>query len=555
MSAGLAFSKIATRSGYEIFDYTEYPSIIRGGHNIMQIVIGQEPVRAAVNYTDFLVALNPETVELHKHELRPGAGVIYDSEKCGDEVFENEISGFPIPLVKIARDQGGSEVMRNTVALGATMALLGGDLEILKNLIAEEFGKKGEETVQLNQKVCQAGYDFAKEKFGEKIKTVLGNRVGSKRLVMTGNEAIALGAIAGGMQFTAIYPMTPTSNILHALSPFQEKFGFVYKQPEDEIAGINMAIGAAFAGARTMVATSGGGFCLMAEGYGMAGITETPIVIIEGMRGSPATGLPTWTEQGDLQFILHAHQGEFPRIVLAAGDVEEAFHLTMKAFNLAEKYQTPVVVLVDKLLCESHQSVLAFNYESYQIDRGKLSSETKEGYKRYTMSEDGISPRSVPGVGNHFVANSDEHDEIGFSTEEAEERLRQMDKRMKKFVTCENEDMAAPVLYGPEDAEVTIVSWGSNKGAVLQAMKTLEESGRTVNYLHSIWMNPFPIEAAKARLTKAKHLLSVECNYSGQFANLVREKTGVEISDRLLKYDGRPVYPEEIIEKVKDLNL
>lgn len=570
MSAGGTFSKIAVRSGYHIFDYTEYPSIVRGGHNVMQVTVDKAVVTAPVQHTDFLVALNQETIELHKNELIEGSGVLYDEQRSLETShLPDYVNVFPIPLVKIAKDLGGLEVMRNTVALGASMALLGGKIQHLKDLIAEEFADKKPQIVEINQKVCQAGYDYALEHFGDKVKETLKprNEVAdsnpsdaqtdsgelldkSSDIVITANEAVALGAIAAGMQFAAIYPMTPISNILHTLAPYQEKYGYVYKQPEDEISGINMALGASFAGARSMVATSGGGFCLMTEAYGLAGITETPIVIIEGMRGAPATGIPTWTEQGDLQFVLHAHQGDFPRIVLAAGDAREAFHLTMQAFNLAEKYQTPVVVMVDKMICESHQSFAPFDYTNYAIDRGNLTFEYQENFLRYADSSDGISPRTVPGSGNHFVANSDEHNPEGYSDEESANRNTQMKKRMRKLQTCQKQDMKGPIVYGPEKAEVTIVSWGSNKGSILQAMEEINASGPNVNFIYNQWMNPFPADEMRRLLLGAKYLLNIECNYSAQYAKLVKQQTGIDMLDHLLKYDGRPVYPEEIVKKV-----
>ena len=297
-----------------------------------------------------------------------------------------------------------------------------------------------------------------------------------------------------------------------------------------------------------MVATSGGGFCLMSEAYGLAGMTETPIVIFEGMRGAPATGLPTWTEQGDLRFVLHAHQGEFPRIVLVAGDVEEAFYLARKAFNLAEKYQTPVLILLDKYICESHESVLPFDNNDFEIDRGNFSADKlNEKYMRYALAENGISQRTIPGTGNFIMANSDEHTQEGYSNEEAEMRIAQMNKRMQKLKTCEKEDMEKPILYGPKDAETTIVSWGSNKGPILESLKSLPN----VNYLHLIWINPFPVDAVKEALQNSKHIINIECNYSAQMKGLIKEKTGIEIKEEVLRYDGRPFYPEDIVERVK----
>ena len=551
-SVGLAFSKVATRSGYWTYDYSEYPSLIRGGHNMVQVTIGTEPVHFTTRHTNFLMALNQETVEFYKSELAPGSGILFDGMSGIKPESLEGVDAFDVPLVQIARDAGGEDVMRNTVAMGAALALLGGDLEIFKVLISEEFGDKKKDVIEGNHKAAQAGYDYAKEHYKDKIKEVLKKQAKvEEKIVLTANEAAAFGAVAAGLGLVAIYPMTPTSNILHILAPLQEKYGFVYKQPEDEIAAILMAIGAANTGLRTMVATSGGGFALMSEAYGLAGLTETPVVIIEGMRGGPATGLPTWTEQGDLRFVLHAHQSDFPRIVLAAGDGEEMFHLTMRAFNLAEKYQTPVVILMDKIICEDNQSYKPFEYGEYSVNRGKFVPGKQEDFKRYQLSDDGVSPRSRFGSGNFFIANADEHDEYGFASEEGENRNKQMNKRMKKLATCRAEDMQAPVLYGPEEAEVTLVSWGSNKGAILEAMKDLPN----VNYLHITWMNPFPAEAVAERLNKANYLINIEQNYTAQMGGLIRERTGVAILDNLLKYDGRPIYPEEIIEKVREVTL
>lgn len=549
MSAGLIFSKLAVRSGYYVFNYTEYPSIVRGGHNVMQVAIADESIGAPYWRTDFLIALNQQTIDLHIDELEDGASLIYDAEKCELPKISKKINVFAVPMNRLAKEIGDALLLRNTVSLGAAAALLGGEFEILKDLLAKEFSKHPE-LVENNYRVAAAGYEYIKEHYQDKICDLFKPKhETNEQIVITGNEAIALGAVAAGMQFAAIYPMTPINNILHTLAPLQEKYGFIYKQPEDEIAGINMAIGASFAGARAMTATAGGGFCLMTEAYGLAGMTETPLVIIEGMRGGPATGLPTWTGQGDLRFVLHAHQEEFPKIILTAGDTEEAFYLAMQAFNLADKYQTPVVIITDKLLCESHISVRPFNYEDYKINRGKLVTEKQADYRRYVLANDGISPRSAPGYGNEVVANSDEHDESGYSNETSQNRKDQMNKRMQKLQTCAKEDMPPPHLFGPKKADLTIVSWGSNKGVILEAMKHFAN----VNFLHLTWINPFPAEAVKDVLSKARSVLNVECNYSGQMSGLIKEKTGIEITNNLLKYDGRPFFTEEIISAIKNI--
>ncbi len=549
-SAGLSFSKVATRSGYQVFDYLEYPSIIRGGHNVAVTFISSEPVLSAYTHTNFLVALNQDSIKIHASELTEDAIVLYDSElSIQVDNLPNNVKTLGVPFGRLARETAGTIFVRDTVALGASLALLQGDFKLYEEFLAEEFAAKGKDVVKKNIDAARAGAAFALKNYAGSVQPILSSQKTKPKLVINANEAVALGAIAAGMQFTAIYPMTPTSNILAVLAPLQKKFGFIYKQPEDEIAAINMAIGASFAGARSMVATAGGGFCLMTEGYGLAGMTETPIVIIEGMRGAPATGLPTWTEQGDLRFMLHAHQGDFPRIVLAPGDAAEAFYLTMEAFNLAEIYQTPVVIMVDKYLCESHQSFTPFDYKKVPINRGKFISKKVKNYLRYALSADGISPRSPAGVGNHVLANSDEHNEQGYSCETSENRIAQMNKRMQKLETCRAKSMPKPTLYGPSKADVTVVGWGSTKGAVLEVLKNMPK----VNFLHVTWMSPFPAEEVKHILGKAKHILSVENNFTGQFTGLVAEHTGITIQNTLLKYDGRPITPEEIQSKIRSL--
>lgn len=550
-SAGLMFAKLATRSGYNIYDYTEYPSLIRGGHNVMQICISEEEVTSPSLRTDLLIALNQETITKHKHEIPAGGGIIFDADKKFDfSVIDKNINLFLIPMSKIVKEAGGPELLVNTVALGSACALLGGDIKMLEVLIDEEFSDKKAEVIQMNHKAIEAGYNYVLSNFKDKIqnKITLRNASGIK-MILNGNEAAALGAISSGLQFASIYPMTPTTGILHVFAAYQEKYGFIYKQPEDEISAINMAIGASYAGARSMTATSGGGFCLMTEGYGLAGMTETPIVIIMGMRGAPATGLPTWSEQGDLRFVLHAHQGDFPRIVLAAGDGKEIFDMTMQAFNLAEKYQTPVVLLVDKNLCEDDQSFPFFDISTYKINRGKMVMDKNPDYHRYALSDDGISPRAIPGSGKWFLTNSDEHNTYGYDDEEAENRIEQHKKRMSKLDTCEKTDMQAPQLFGPLNADLTIVSWGSNKGSILQAIKEFPN----VNYLHITWMNPFPTEAVKITLSSAKKILHIESNFTAQLAGLIKEKTGFEIENKFLKYDGRPFFAEEVSEKIQSM--
>jgi len=551
-ATGLILAKIATRSGKHVYTYTEFPSLIKGGHNLIQVLISQREVTSPSKKNDFWIALDQNSINLHLEEFKPRCGILFDEEKNYDlSKINKDANLYPVPLVKLAKSVGGSELLSNTVALGATIAILGGDLQIFKELLSEQFRNKGEKIVGMNQRAAEEGYNFSKENFKDKQQNVLAKENTSQRMVVNGNDACALGAIAAGVQFAAIYPMSPISNILAVLAANQEKYNFIYKQPEDEISAINMAIGASVAGARSMTATSGGGFCLMTEGYGLAAMTETPLVIIEGMRPGPASGLPTWSGQGDLRLTIHGHQGDFPRIVLAAGDAQEAFFLTMEAFNLADKYQLPVVVIVDKNICEDDRSFSIFNTSDYKLDRGKFTLEKQENYERYKLEADGISARTIPGTGNFFIANSYEHTTIGYDTEEIEEVNQQMKKRMTKFQTCIENEKTDSKLFGPEKADVTIVSWGSNKGSILEAIKNFPNA----NFLHITWMNPFPAAQVKNILEKANRIIDIECNFEGTLASLIREKTGIEIKDFLLKYDGRPIFPEEIIAKLEGVKI
>jgi len=530
-SAGLMLAKLAIRSGYHIYNQIEYPSLIKGGHNVLQVNISKSEVTAPRKVNDILIALNQDTINKHITEFSNDSGLIFDSEaKIDTSKVPSNVALLGVPLSKIAKESGNSDLLINTVALGAVTAVLGGNLTILNNLIAEEFGSKGEEVVKVNVSAAEQGFKHITENYKKNLRAFLSPSDSVSNFVpymaVDGNESVALGAISAGLQFAAIYPMSPVSNILAVLAENQEKFGYIYKQPEDELSAINMSIGASYAGARSMTATSGGGFCLMTEGYGLAG-----------------------SDQGDLQMILNAHQGDFPRIVLAAGDAKEAFELTMQAFNLADKYQTPVVLIIDKNICENSQSFPLYDFAGYKVDRGRFSTEKVENYKRYELTADGISQRTVPGAGNFFVANSDEHDEEGYSTEDPEIRIKMMEKRMNKLKVCKEQDMQKPQLYGPENADVTIVSWGSNKGTILQALKELEN----VNYVHINWLSPFPSEALSEMLSKSKYILNVECNYTGQMAKLIRENTQIKIDENFLKYDGRQIFPEEIIDAVNKI--
>ncbi|HUW22294.1 MAG TPA: 2-oxoacid:acceptor oxidoreductase subunit alpha [Candidatus Bathyarchaeia archaeon] len=550
MVTGAIFSKFAVRSGYNVMDFAEYPSLIRGGHNTFYGTISNEEVFSTYHQIDLLIALNQETVKFHKQELNSGAGIIYDPDEFSQEAIRG-IRLFPIPLLRLA-EQAGHKLMANTVALGAMVYLTAGKLEILNSVLKDIFADKKEEVIKGNFKAAKLGFDFSQDKFTP-LGQLLKMRHSGVKMVIAGNEAIALGAIAAGLKFAAIYPMTPISSILTYLAAHEREAGIVLRQPEDEIAGINMAVGASFAGVRSLVATSGGGFALMSETLSLAGITETPVVVVFGQRAGPATGIPTWTAQEDLLYALTAAQGEYPRIILAPADAEECFHQTAEAFNLAEVYQTPVIVLVDKFVCEAHQSLKEFDLGKVRIDRGKIGK-SRTVFPRYQLAIDGISPRAFPAKGVVVKANSDEHDEYGLSDESVKNRKAQVEKRMKKVATLVRK-VPALNLYGPRKANLTIVGCGSTKGPILEAISGLsvQNPKLKVNFLHLNWLRPFPADVVSETLKRAEKILLIENNYQGQLGQWLRMQTGIEIKDRLLKYDGRQFYPEEITTKIKQI--
>ena len=404
---------------------------------------------------------------------------------------------------------------------------------------------------EYNIKAALAGYNYAQREYKGGFLHRLQSIVKVNRMLLTGNEAISLGAIAAGCKFVAGYPMTPTTSIIEYFASKAKDCGLAVVQPEDEIAAINMAIEASYAGVRAMTATSGGGFCLMVEGLGLAGMTDTPIVVVEGQRAGPAIGLPTRTEQGDLEFMLHAAHGEFPRAVLTLSTVEDCFWLTVKAFNLADKYQTPVIILTDHHLASSYATVDKFDLSKVTIDRGLLYSKQEgEEYKRHKVTSSGISPRAFPGQeGTLVITDSDERDEDGHLIEDAQTRTQQVQKRMRKLFSLKNE-ISMPQHYGPKKAENTIIGWGSTYGAIREAIDILRKQRISVNWLHlnEIW--PFPSESVADFLDKANNSYVIENNATGQLARLIRAQTGKKVTGSILKYDGRPFSPTHIVEMI-----
>jgi 2-oxoglutarate ferredoxin oxidoreductase subunit alpha len=558
-SSGAGFAKALARGGLHVFGLQDYMSRIRGGHNFYQIRVSADPLYSHEEPVHVLIALVPETIERHAHEVATGGGIIYDEgfEVDRESLESRGIKPFPAPLIKIATE-AGKEIMANTAALGVASGMTGYDFQYVEGVIRDNFKKKGADVVDVNLGVAQEAYNFGHEQYAHGFEYKLEAVDAPARMVVNGNHAVSLGALLGGCRFVSAYPMTPATSILEWMSTHAWRYGLVTKHTEDEIAAILMAIGANYAGVRAMTATSGGGFSLMTEALGMAGMTETPLVIVQAVRPGPSTGMPTRTGQSDLLFVLRASQGESPRIVLTPGTVEQCFETAWRAFNLAEKYQCPVIILIDNFLSNSLRSVQRpeFRFEDVAIHRGNLLTREDldawaEPYKRYAFTDTGISPRAAPGHPNAvFVACSDEHDEYGrFADEDAENRVKMVQKRLRKLDFAV-EEMRPPSLYGPEQADVTLIAWGSSYGPVREAVDRFNAGKDKANLLHFVDVWPLPVSRVCPFLQSAKRLVAVESNATGQFARLVRAYTGVEVDGMILRFDGRPLSPEYILDRL-----
>jgi len=571
-AAGQSLARVFARSGYETFDLTEYPSLIKGGHNTYHLRISDSPISSHVTATDILVALDRLTVELHTEELSPAAAIIYDPNDF--DISEVQVPGFdpdsycivPVPFSKIVRDAGGLPIMKNVAALGAVLGYLSFPFETLQASIEQQFARKDPAITEQNIEVAQKGYEYAQgNECGFPLRLgVLEGR--EPRMLADGNEAVCLGALAAGVGLYCAYPMTPASSLLHLMAAHAESEGVVVKHTEDEIAAVNMVIGGAFGGTRSMCATSGGGFSLMVEGLGFAGISETACVIGVFTRPGPATGMPTWTEQSDLRFVIHASQGEFPRVVLALGDHQDAFEMTWRAFNIADELQTPVILLGDTYLSDNRATVPLFDAAAVTIERGSLVAEgdisgypealNSEGtYARYKVTESGVSIRALPGVkGAQQIVNSYEHDEIGWGArgEIAEIRIAQNEKRMRKLELAKA-IVPPPARFGPDEAELSILLFGSTKMPAIEAQRWLAADGVPVNIMQLTTVWPFPAEEVRSFITSAKRTAIIEGNMTGQLRGLVREHCLLDADHALLRYDGRPFSPEQIATWAKEV--
>ena len=560
--SGFLFAKTCLRGGLYVFGANDYQSLIRGGHNFYIVRADAEEVYSQADTVDLLIALNKETILLHKDELVLGAGVIYDGDQITvtkEELGRDDIKLYHVPMRKIVKELEGPQIMENTVALGVANALLDYDQELLNQVLRDTFNPK---TAEQNIEAAKQGYGYAQENygntFGYKLKKT--GSAGKHRIFLTGNEAVGLGALNAGCKFYAAYPMTPATSVLHFLAPIDREYKMIVIQTESEIAAVNMVAGASFAGVRSMTATSGGGFCLMSEGLGMIGMTETSPVILLVQRPGPSTGLPTYTAQGDLRFAIHASQGEFPRVVIAPGDVEECFYATLEAFNLAEKFQMPALIISDKYLAESNGTSEPFDQNRIGIDRGHLITEDEytgdEEYKRHKFTENGVSPRAIPGTKGAIVrTNADEHNELGYTTEDPVLSTKMADKRFKKLevLTKELKKYETVKLHGSKEADVTIIGWGSTKGPIREAMKILSNEGIKVNYMQILYLHPFPADKVQKILESAKKTIIVENNQTSQLSSLIREQLLTDVDYKILKYDGRPFNPEALARNIKEV--
>ncbi|MCX6769279.1 MAG: 2-oxoacid:acceptor oxidoreductase subunit alpha [Candidatus Micrarchaeota archaeon] len=553
-SVGTLFAKCLQRAGLEVFGTNDYPSLIKGGHNVYIVSAAPTPIFSLVGKPDILIALDKQTVEIRASELVEGGALIYDSNKVPDPraaAGRNGIHFIGAPLTQMAATAGG-EIMFNTVALGAAMGILSLDFSIMENMLTKIWARKGQQVVDANIAAAKAGYEFSKSALTAPFKVKIEFIKREKTLFINGNEASVAGALAAGCKFVAEYPMSPSSSILHLMAGHETDYGVIVKQTEDEISAANMIAGAGFAGVRAMTATSGGGFSLMAEALGMMGMMEVPAVIFSSQRAGPSTALPTYTEQADLQFTLHASQGEFPRVVIAPGDADECYVEAFNAFNIAELLQVPVVVLLDKYLSESSFTVENFSRHDLKVERGKLQTDEQmasaTSFKRYAFNANGISPRCLPGQKNGLhVCSSYEHDETGFTSEAPDNRIKQIDKRARKLSVVP-EAFIAPTFHGASEAlaDILIVCWGSTKGPALGALKMLNEKGVAARMMHIRYACPFPSATVAAALKRAKEAVILEGNSQAQMRSLILEKTGFYIDKILLRYDARPFTPEQI---------
>ncbi|MEM4295857.1 MAG: 2-oxoacid:acceptor oxidoreductase subunit alpha [Candidatus Anstonellales archaeon] len=570
---GRTLGKLFLRGGYHVHGYPEYPSLIRTGHNAYSVIIDESPVRAPRIYIDVLIALGKDAIFFHKDALKGNALIIYDKALVNIEEFDiKNAKSIAFPALQILKEANAPIIMKNIAFVSATLASISYPLEFLLSAIEEEFKRKGKEVIEMNQNVASMAYEYMNKMNTKADKQIMPIEKKNENIYLSGNEAIILGALAAGLGFYSGYPMTPSSSALAFITEKAEKHDVIVVQAEDEIAVAQMAAGAAFAGLRAMCGTSGGGFALMTETVSMLGMAEIPVVFLVSQRTGPSTGMPTWTEQGDLIQVLGAGQGEFPRAIIAPGTVEQAYYDTAEAFNIAEKYQTAVFILSDKFLSESHFTMK--KPDKVNIDRGKIIMQDIDNiaptqrFLRYKITEDGISPRPIPGVkGGQHVTTSYEHDEDSFTTEDFKKRAMQVDKRAKKLEGLRNESWLPDIYIDGKIANKEFMKemqikngnnyllscWGSHLNILLDAQRMLKyEHNISIPIAHFRWLYPLHEQKIRAMLD-GSYIIMVENNKTGIFSHLLRMETGVKVNTLVSKYNGRQFFPEQIVSVVLDI--
>jgi 2-oxoglutarate ferredoxin oxidoreductase subunit alpha len=544
-------AKSLTRQGYYVHCYQDLMSRIRGGHNSSAIRISDRPVGGPAEELNILIALNQEAITIHSGEMISNGVIVFDGDKISHRDPENHL--FPVPLEKLAVEAGQNKILVNAVACGVCFNLMEYDFEVLADTLGDIFSAKGDAMVEANIRAARSGFEYSAKNFPQGACPYCQLKVESRklkaRLLMNGSEAAGLGAILSGLKFMSAYPMSPSTGIMEYVASKQQGMGIIVEQAEDEIAAINMALGASFAGVRSMTATSGGGFALMTEGLSLAGMTETPLVIFLAQRPGPATGFPTRTEQGDLMFALYGGHGEFPRAILSPGDAAETIRCMNAAFNLADRFQIPAIVLGDQNLNDSLWTLDDIDLSSLSIDRGKLLDRwdgSKGEYQRYHLTPDGISPRLIPGTpGAVGYWDSDEHGEGGHIAEEAGVRLQMNAKRLKKLHGLQEESLA-PEICGTGD-QVLLIGFGTTKWPVREAVELLNRQGAGVSGLHIV--QPYPPSPEIREIAGGyQKVIVVEQNATGQLEKLLLTELGVRASGAIRKFDGRPMTARYIID-------
>jgi 2-oxoglutarate/2-oxoacid ferredoxin oxidoreductase subunit alpha len=541
--SGITLGSTLAELGYEVFLSFTYPSLIRGGHNFTRISFCKEKIYSDHEALDVLVALNEESIVLHRKEMANNAVVLADSFEPQDiEILKN--NALAIPMTATTKEMTVSAITRNSMALGAVCYLLDLDFNLMQSVLGRVFKNKMPE---MNIKLADIGYQLLKKKDFKHSKKIRPSA--SKKELVDGNTALAKGLMAAGLDFYVGYPMTPATSILSFLASQQKNSKIRVIQPESELSVINMATGMSYAGKRVAIGSATGGFALMQEAFSFAGMAELPLVVAVSQRQGPATGLPTYSSQTDLRFVLHAGHGEFPRIIMAPGDAEESFYMGAEALNLAWKYQSPVIVLMDKIISE-HASTSLLKSDKIKIENGKIAEKTDEKYGRYEITKDGISPMAFPGTPNTVVKiTSYEHDAFGLTVDEPEPTKAMLGKRFAKMETLRRSlsHHETVKIYGDHSSQNIVVFWGSTKGPILEAIKYLK---KPVKFVQIVWLKPFDVTKVMEVLAGAEKIIDVECNHDGQLAALIREKTGIVVTDTILKYDSRPFEPVALAEEI-----